>query len=485
MEKLIFKNVENMPLPLRVFPDYTTPAENFSIHIHNPDNGILLEDESGDAYFAAYPEGKSNEMVTWGVVAAGEMLRGSMKQNYYTKAFKRYFNNNTKVYVNSPGQTKTEHWYLLYANTLAGVIYKTYFKHCENAHKRMLESASSMREMARNINYDFNDQGYDFSTGKSWTNKDIYRQPDSIGGYAYNMLFAGVHGNDDTFITEAVSAINLYEKFTDNPWYEIPNGSTAFFAAAWLKSKGYKVDLKKILGFIFDIKQGPLQIGTWNGEPVDGLMMGWRGDDREYAVSSAYSMETLMPLPFMLPAVKYVPETAKSIAWYALNAVSNFNLFFAKGLSNNIYETRPDLSNVVPYEKIEISRDGHSPAACGDFMGHRSVYGGAYMAWIAALMRPTEKTNIPAWDLTVTDWLDVSEKPEPVFMLYNNEKCEVDVSFTIGDIWKEKRPDLFENGHLKGKLFNFITDDFITNINDNQVRVKIAPESVILITLRI
>jgi len=484
MEQLFYETIKSMPLPLRPLPDYATLAEKFCTHIHDSDSGIMFEDESGDAYFTSASEGKGNELVTWGVVVVGEMLRCSKKRREYTKAFERYFNPDTKVYMNNTGQTKIEHWYFMYVNILAGTVYKTYFKHNKQAHMRMIESAASIREMAKNINYDFNDQGYDFAKKRAWTNKDIYRQPDSIGGFAYNMLFAGIHGGDNALITEAVNAIKLYERFTDNPWYEIPNGSSAFLAAAWLKSKGYEVNLKKILGFIFDTNQGPLQTGMWNGEPVDGLMMGWRGDDREYAASSAYSMETLMPLPFMLPAVKYAPETAESIARYALHAVSNFDLFFAKGLNKNIYETRPDLSNAIPYEKIEKERDGHSPAACGDFLGHRSVYGGAYMAWIAALMRPTEKMNIPAWDLTVTDWLDASESPEPVFLLYNNEHNEADVSFAPGDIWKEKRSDLYKNRHLNGRLYNFITGDYINDINGNNIRVKISPESVILITLK-
>jgi len=40
------------------------------------------------------------------------------------------------------------------------------------------------------IKYDFNDQGYDFAKGATFTNHDIYRQPDAVGGYSYVMLLA-------------------------------------------------------------------------------------------------------------------------------------------------------------------------------------------------------------------------------------------------------------------------------------------------------
>ncbi|MCL2360265.1 MAG: hypothetical protein FWC73_00445 [Defluviitaleaceae bacterium] len=428
-----YKSIKKMPLPTRQVPDYEALTEDFNTHVYNQANGIRYIDTDGNTYFTAYSEGKGNEMVTWGILAV------SQEEPWpgMAKTFENYFHPKHKIYMNTPGSTKTEYWYLLYVNTLAGVVYRCVFPDCKNAYTRMLESAESLQRMAVCIGYDFNDQGYDFTLGKAWTNKDIYRQPDTIGGYAYNMLFAGLHGKRDDFIAEAVKGIKLYESFENNPWYEIPNGGTAVLAAAWLKSKGHDINLEKILGYVLDTEEGPLQTGHWNGESVDGLMMGWRGDDRAYAIASAYSMETLMPLPFLLPAVKYVPEMAKSITKYALNAVANFDLFYGRGL----YETRPDLSSAVPYEKLERERDGHSPAACGDFMGHRSVYGGGYLSWTNAIMRPTGCEHMPAWDISITDWLD-TEAQAPTFLLYNHENVTRTGSFTPSPWWYKKRPDL-------------------------------------------
>ena len=432
--------IENMPPPLRKVPDYEALADKFSAYVFDPKSGIEHKDEAGNAFFAAFSEGKSREMVTWGLIAVGEALRPTGKWGDKGKTFDVFYNPNTRVYTNTPGGIRTEYWYMLYVHTLAGAIYRTHFADCGRYKERMLTVAHSIREMARGINYDFNDQGFNFELNKPWTNKDIYRQPDSIGGYAYNMLFAGIHGKDDSLIKEAVDALNRYAAFTENPWYEIPNGSTAVLAAAWLKKQGYNVDLKKILGFVFDPEKGPLQVGNWNGEPVDGLMMGWRGNDRASAASSAYSMETLMPLPVLLPAVRYAPEIAKSVAWYALQAAANFDLFNARGLRGPIPETRPDLSAAIPYERLVRERDGRSPLACGDFEGHRSVYGGGYIPWIAAIMRPTGVEHMPAWDISLTDWLTESSNPE--FLLYNRSNEEKTAKFTPAAVWKEKRPDI-------------------------------------------
>jgi len=483
MKQLTFKEIETIPAPPGDTLYYDDLAEKFSRHVHDRVNRISHEDDAGNTYFAAYSEGQGNEMVTWGPIAVGEKFRLSEHWRENANALEKFFHPGAKVYTNTHGQTKTEYWYLLYVHTLAGTVYRSYFEKDARYLNHMLTAAYSLRTMAQGIKYDFNDQGYDFNIAKPWTNKDVFRQPDSIGGYAYNMLFAGIHGGDDSLIAEAVKAIKLYENFEKNPWYEIPNGSTAFYAAAWLKAKGYKLSIEKILGFVLDPKEGPLHTGKWNGEPVDGLMMGWRGDDRESAMSSAYSMETLMPLPFVIPAVKYAPETAKSVAWYALNAVMNFKLFFAEGLNGKIHETRADLSNAVPYERLEIKRDGHSPVACGDFMGHRSVYGGAYMAWIAAIMRRTGVKNMPAWDISITDWLDKSKAPEPMFMLYNETGEEAEASFAPCNLWKEKRPDLYQSDVLTGNILNHITNEQINEIRDGKVRIKVPPRSVLIVKL--
>ncbi|MCL2378405.1 MAG: hypothetical protein FWC77_04675 [Defluviitaleaceae bacterium] len=421
---MLYDAIAKMEPPKRPVPDYEALSRDFTSFVFDPANGVRHDEPF--TYFNAYSAGKGCELVTWGILAVGEAIfptEAGAKINW--DALWHFYNADFSVYTNSPTDTRTEHWYLMYVNALAGAIYRTCCPSCPSAKNRMISAANTLRKLAQNIGYDFNSQGYDFIKNLAWTNKNIYRQPDSIGGYAYNMLFAGIHGDMPEFIEEAKSAIARYGSFEANPWYEIPNGSTAVLAAAWLKAQGWDVNLEKILGFVFDPKAGPLQTGRWNGHPVDGLMMGWRGDDRQSAMASAYSMETLMPIPFMLPAVRYAPEIAKPVAWYALQAVTNFVNFYGKGM----YETRPDLSSAVPYEKLERERDGHSPAACGDFHGHRSVYGGGYMPWMAAIVRPTGVAHMPAFDISLTDFL-CKNSPKPAFLLYNHENKARKAVFT-------------------------------------------------------
>ncbi len=152
-----------------------------------------------------------------------------------------------------------------------------------------------------------------------------------------------------------------------------------------------------------------------------------------------------MPLQFLLPAVRYTLGLAASVGKYALHTLANFQLFYGKGTST-LYETRPDLSSAVPYEKLERERDGYSPCACGDFMGHRSVYGGGYLMWLDAIVRKTEFNHVPAFDISLTDWL--SKASYPTFLVYNPYDRAVDVSFTVAKPWEAVCPQLFKDGRL-------------------------------------
>ena len=60
---------------------------------------------------------------------------------------------------------------------------------------------------------------------------------------------------------------------------------------------------------------------------------------------------------------------------------------------------------------------GHSPYATGDFAGHRSIYGGAYVMWLDKMIQPQEDPWLLRWDLAKTNFLD-PELP-PAFLYYN------------------------------------------------------------------
>ena len=99
---------------------------------------------------------------------------------------------------------------------------------------------------------------------------------------------------------------------------------------------------------------------------MTGLMMGWRGETRELAMSSAYSMETLMPVQFLLPTVRYCPALAEAAAKFVRCVLSNFQLFYADG-SKPLFETQPDLTHDIPYEKLVSEMNGHTPACLRRF----------------------------------------------------------------------------------------------------------------------
>lgn len=421
-------------LPALPIPDYQKLNKEFLKAMQDPKNQMQRTNPvNGHPVFGAYLLSDSNEMVTWGILAVGHWLLG-YDTAWLAPSFLDFFSEAYGLFLNEPHSTRSEHWYLFYTNVLAGAVQRTLYRDDVRAAACMRQSASAMKRLAQAVSYDFNQQGFDFKRGETFTHKDIYRQPDSIAGYAYQMLYASqVLGLQDC-LEESVCAIRRYQAFAENPWYEIPNGSAGLFAAAWLRAHGYENDVEKTAGWVFDHEKGPLQTGLWGSEPVNGLMMGWRGDTRAEAETSAYSMESLMPLQFVLPAVRYAPELAEPVANWVRHLLSAFQLFYGRGVQT-LQETRPELTPAVPYERLVRGDGAEEPIACGDFCGHRSVYGAGYLMWVEALIRPTQDPWIFALDLTLTDWVSPSETP--VYLIQNPYEAEKTVSFTAAARWEK------------------------------------------------
>lgn len=474
-----FPAIDSMPdIPRAPYPDYRELSEEFDRALEDPSNQIHEIDPQGRHVFHAYLESDSNEMVTWGILTIGAYLSRKGFE-HLLPTLNGFYDEKAGLYLNAAGQRRVEYWYLFYANLLAGIIAVRLCPQGSQAKSRMERSSESMLSLAKKLRYDFNGQGYDFAREERFTEKDVFRQPDSIAGFAYQMLFAASFtGKRELYMEESVRAIRLYLSHERNPWYEIPNCSSGLFTAAWLNSHGRRCDVRKAASWLFDPAEGPLQVGCFGKEAVDGLMMGWRGESREAAESSAYSMETLMPLPFVLPSVRFCPQLALSVAKYVLHALTNFRLFYASGL-DTIYETRPDLDHAVPYEKLEKERDGRSPAACGDFFGHRSVYGAGYVSWIPALVRDTNHPSIHALDLSLTDW--ISSRTYPVFLLHNPTGSPQEVRFTPAEIWREKQPGLYENGRLSADCLDLLSGGRRAVYKD--VRIALLPGEVKLAAL--
>ena len=135
--------------------------------------------------------------------------------------------------------------------------------------------------------------------------------------------------------------------------------------------------------------------GRWGGREVNGLMAGFCTEP----ANQTYSMESMVTLPYLLPALRFRPELAGEVARYALNVAANMRLFYPEYLPRE-NQSRPDLPPMFPYERLSKEEKGHSPYATGDFAGHRSIYGGAYVMWLDKMIEPQGDPWLLRWDLS-------------------------------------------------------------------------------------
>lgn len=391
----------------------------------NPANKVLRTRADGSAYFASALEGTGDGgLTTFAPLALGKILRGDAVDTLLP-SMSAYFSDEFGIFLDGTQAQLCEYWYLMNVNALAWAVVKTRWSHDSAWTGRVRKSADRLMELAHQVAYNFNDQGYRFNTREPFTNKDIYRQPDTIGGYAYLMLFAHEMFGDAKYLYEARHALGLYQAFAQNPWYEIPSGALAALAAARLSVHDTRVDFGKVLGFALSTGGRPMQTGKWGEFEVNGLMAGFSTEPE----GEAYSMESLMPLPYLLPTLRYHPESATDVARYLLNTAANMRLFYSDCIPRE-NQSRPDLTSAVPYERLTKTMDGHSPYASGDYDSHRSIYGGAYALTWGELVKPAGDDFILQMSLSRTDFL--CEKAYPTYLYYNPYEQSKQVTLRIG-----------------------------------------------------
>ena len=392
--------------------DYYALADAFDAYLMNPAHGLNLRNKDGRQIFPSALEGEEDGgLTTYGPVAMGRELRGEGLEGLST-SLKGYFNEEYGLFLDGAGATLCEYWYLMNVTAMAyGLIQLRFAKDAEWL-ARVEKSAARLQAMAKQIKYDFNDQGYDFSKRATFTNQDIYRQPDAVGGYSYAMLLAWKLTGKEFCLAEAKTGIDRYLDFAANPWYEVPSGAMAVMAAARLEAMGYPTNTKKALGFVLDSNAGLMATGRWGGHEVNGLLAGFRTEPP----GQVYSMESMVTLPYLLPAARFRPELAEEIARYALNAAANLRWFYPQYLPRE-NQSRPELPPMIPYERLSREEKGHSPYATGDFAGHRSIYGGAYVMWLDKMIQSQGDPWLLRWDLAKTNFLD--RDLAPAFLYYN------------------------------------------------------------------
>jgi hypothetical protein len=422
------------PLPWRSI------ADSFDAYIGDPANKVLLQRPDGKPGFVSALEGKTDGgLTTFAPILLGKILRND-DVSHLIPSLEGYFSQEYGIFLDGVGATLCEYWYLMNINALAAGIIKTSLYKDTHWTAKLRSSFERLIDLAKQINYDFNDQGYNFKEHKPFTVKDIYRQPDCIAGYSYLMVFAYDLFGDQKFLTESRAALSRYQAFPKNPWYEVPSGAMGSLAAARLSTSDGSVDLHKILGFVFDPQIALMHTGTWGGKEVNGLMSGFSTEPPD----QVYSMESMVVLPYILPVLRYRPEYASDIARYALNTLANLRYFYSDYLPKE-NQSRPELPAAFPYERLDKTLHDQSPYAAGDYDSHRSVYGGAYAMWLGQMVLPTTEKQILQIDIARTDFLAASAYP--TYLLYNP--------------FGEKRTVLIAIGAAKADIYDLATHGIV------------------------
>jgi hypothetical protein len=392
--------------------DFHALANAFDAWVMDPAHGLNTLTKDGRQVFPSALEGEPDGgLTTYAPMALGKELHGEGLPGL-AASLKGYFSEPYGLFLDGAGATLCEYWYLMNVTAMAyGLIRLRFAKDAEWL-ARVEKSATRLKDMAQQLRYDFNSQGYDFAKAAAFTNHDIYRQPDAVGGYSYVMLLAWKMTGKELFLAEAKTAIDRYLDFAANPWYEVPSGAMAVLAAARLEAMGYPSNSRKALGFVFDAKRGLMATGRWGGREVNGLMAGFCTEP----ANQTYSMESMVTLPYLLPALRFRPDLAGEVARYSLNVAANMRWFYPEYLPRE-NQSRPDLPPMFPYERLSREEKGHSPYATGDFAGHRSIYGGAYAMWLGKMIQPQGDPWLLRWDLGATNFME-PDLP-PAFLYYN------------------------------------------------------------------
>jgi hypothetical protein len=421
--------------------DFHALANAFDSYVMDPAHGLNTLAKDGRQVFPSALEGEQDGgLTTYGPMAMGKELRGEGLEGLAV-SLKGYFSEQYGLFLDSAGATLCEYWYMMNVTAIAYGLIRLRFGQDREWLARVERSAASLKAMAQQLRYDFNSQGYDFAKGAAFTNQDIYRQPDAIGGYSYVMLLAWKLTGKEFCLAEAKTGIDRYLSFAANPWYEVPSGALATLAAARLEAMGYPTSAKKALGFVLDSQVKLMATGRWGGHEVNGLMAGFRTEPKD----QVYSMESMVTLPYLLPAVRFAPKLAGEVARYALNVAANLRWFYPEYLPRE-NQSRPDLPPMFPYERLSRDEKGHSPYATGDFAGHRSIYGGAYVMWLDKMIQPQGDPWLLRWELAKTDFLE-PELP-PAFLYYNSSPKEKRVM--VETKGKREVHDLSRNKLLRG-----------------------------------
>jgi hypothetical protein len=170
--------------------DFHALADAFDAYVMDPAHGLNTVAKDGRQVFPSALEGEQDGgLTTYGPMALGKELRGEGLEGL-AASLKGYFSEPYGLFLDGKGATLCEYWYMMNVTAMAFALIRLRFSRDREWMARVEKSAASLKAMAQQLRYDFNSQGYDFAKGVAFTNRNIYRQPDAVGGYAYVMLLA-------------------------------------------------------------------------------------------------------------------------------------------------------------------------------------------------------------------------------------------------------------------------------------------------------
>lgn len=370
------------------------------------------------------------------------------------------------VFNNRAGGTSGKSfWYdilpALFASSIADL-----YPESEALRAALVGSAARWSDAAQAMRYDFNHTAFAFANMTPYDN-GRWVEADAAAGVAYLALMAsrvaapGDPKSADDLVATAINATAALEATAFNPLYEavLPFGALA--AARLNAEHGSRFNVTRIVEWCLD-GSAAVRVGwgsvaaRWGGVTVDGLV-GSLTDGGGYA----FFGNTVWYASVFAPLVRYDVRFADAIGKWLTHAAVGSRLFFPGALGDRQSGPREwlqcDPLGLIGYEglrKCDWSRpDGgclHGPEwgpfgtgqNCGDFgvaagsgrceynATDRSMYGGAFVGVLGALVSPRRAPPVLQFDLNALD--SFAGKAYPTALLYNptNESISVEVDGT-------------------------------------------------------
>ena len=500
------KNIDRVSRYSSVLPkdyewfDYGERAKAFDNLVYNEAlTGVyapfLWTDETYDTFgLAAYVgDGRvgndgSEEAVTTVASVLSATLMGIDKSSQngvdYVSRLHAYFSEEENIILNNPaGSSKTTSmWYLIYPAILytqVSVCYPEEAQIREDALSTIESWYKAAEIMAAGDG--FNYTGFDFTEMQPYQN-DIWKEPDSAAGIAVLMWYGYELTGEERYLEMAKTCMAFVDTFEGSSLYEALLYFAPALAAKLNAEYGTAYDVE---GFINDVMNGgSIPRGGWGsiaGEWGDYCMNGLMGSTTDGG-GYAFAMNTFAAAYAMSSLAKYDTRYAQALGTWYLQIASNSRYFFADttGPENQsaasdeaLLEQIKEWGYCVPYEGIRKSQNSKTPWFGGDPTVYGwaetdfSLYSGAHMGMMGAVIHPTDVSGI----LKINCNAQVSERNTyDTWLLFNPYDTEKTVTYTLPD------------GSFD--LFNSVKKEVIASGVSGTAEVTLAAgEAVVLIEL--